>query len=250
MTMRGLTTRAFLAWLSVASCNFDAAFNRYCSGNSRCQADAGSAPEAGPETGPEAARPEAAPEAGPEAGPETGQGNDVGDADPWRPISFPKNCSASGGCSAPDEICNPREQVCMKTCNSQIDCPPWLDLCIDPRFSSMRGPKVCSCTASSCNKYASGYTCNPLNGQCERICTTDQDCSSFQPARTCEQVSGLCQPIPQTCSSNSDCHLPDHPRCDPVALVCSGCLSASDCTGRSDGFSQCSPSGGCVNSQP
>jgi hypothetical protein len=41
MKTGGIPTKTMLALLGVASCNFDAAFKRYCDNNPRCQADAG-----------------------------------------------------------------------------------------------------------------------------------------------------------------------------------------------------------------
>lgn len=226
MKTSGMATKAMLALLGFASsCNFDSAFKRYCDNNPRCQADAGPTLE-------------------------VGQGSEVKDAELPPSIPSPKNCASPNDCSAPDEFCHPLSQVCMKTCNAPTDCPPWLGGCSDPRGGPLRGQKVCSCTAQSCNNFATLFTCNPSDGLCERICGTDQDCSGFQPARTCDQQRGWCLPIPQTCAGSADCLSAAQPRCDFVSLLCAGCASSADCAGRPDGLSQCTPAGNCVGPQP
>ena len=168
--------------------------------------------------------------------------------EPPRSIPPPKNCASPNDCSFSDEFCHPTNQVCMKTCNGASDCPPWLGNCSDNRGGSRSGPKVCSCTAQRCNDYATNFTCNPIDGLCERICGSDQDCSGFQPPRFCDQQYGFCVPVPKSCSVSADCP-PAQPRCDTVMLLCAGCFSSADCAGRPDGASQCSPSGGCIGPQ-
>ena len=251
MKIDGIAARVMLALFGLASCNFDAALKRYCDNNPNCHADAGPTLEVGFELGlevePEVGL-EVGPEAGLEVGLEVGQGGEVSDAEFLSPIPPPKNCTSSNDCSSPDEFCSPLGQVCVKTCNGPADCPPWLGSCSDTRGGPTRGPKVCSCTFQSCNNYSNVFTCNPSAGLCERACGNDQDCSGFPP-RICDLPTGLCKAVPQTCSVSSDCPS-EQPRCDATSLVCSGCLSSTDCTGRSDGFSQCSQSGSCVGPPP
>jgi len=237
-----MATKAMLALLGLASCNFDAAFKRYCDNNPHCQADAGSASDVGPDIGPDAGL-----EVGPDAGPDSA----VNDAEFWPAIPSPKPCASSSDCSGPDEVCHPFSQVCVRTCNSLADCQPWpwLGSCSDPRGGGpSRGQKICSCTALSCNSYASGFVCDS-DGSCKPICKSDQDCLGFPLPRACDLPTGLCKLIPQPCSVSTDCP-PMQPRCDPTSLVCTGCVSSADCAGRPDGVSlQCGPTGGCVGPQ-
>lgn len=238
MSIRGIAQGSVLVLLGLASCNFDAAFKRYCDNNPRCQADAGFAPEVGLETGLET---------GPEAGLEVARGSEVNDVEPPWSIPLPKACTVPNDCSGTNEICHPISQVCVKTCNVPTDCPAWLGSCSDSRGGPTRGPKVCSCTAASCNSYK-GYVCDS-DGSCKPICVSDQDCLGFPLQRTCDGTTGFCKPISQPCSVSADCPLMQ-PRCDPTSLVCSSCLSSADCAGRSDGgLGQCGSAGGCVGPQ-
>jgi hypothetical protein len=241
MKTGGIATKAMFALFGLASCNFDAAFNRYCDNNPRCQSDAGPIADMGPDVGQDVV---------PDFVPDVGPGSEVNDAASQPAISPPKTCASLTDCSASDEVCHPISQVCVKTCNGPTDCPAWLGSCSDIRGGpTTRGPKVCSCTFQSCNNYSSNFTCNPSGGLCERACGNDQDCLGALPPRTCDLPTGLCVPIAQTCSVSSDCP-PMQPRCDPTSLVCTECVSSTDCAGRSDGGSlQCGPAGGCVGPQ-
>lgn len=204
------------------SCDFDAAFKHYCENNPQCKADAGTA----------------------------GQARDGGDAVSATPIPPPRTCGPTNPCATPFEVCHPFGLVCMTTCNSPADCPPWLDTCtaIRDAYGTVYTPKVCTCTSAQiCNSYASIFTCNPSDNLCERLCATTQDCVGFQPPRVCDELSGLCVVVPPTCYSNANCPLAAQPRCDPFSLRCTGCVSPSDCAARLDGFTQCSPDGSCVS---
>ena len=245
----------------VVSCNFDAAFKRYCENNPRCLPDSGIRPEAG--TGPDSGSgleagtgpdSESGLEAGtgPEAGigPEAGQSFDVNVVDATQFIPTPKNCGPSTPCVGPREVCHPFGQVCMQTCTSSADCPPWLDTCAE--IPDSKGPghasKVCNCTSGQvCNNYASGFTCNPSDNLCEPLCASPQDCSGFQPARTCVQKIGVCLSTSPPCFSSAECPSAAQPRCDPVSSRCVGCLMPSDCAGRPDSLTQCSSDGSCVS---
>lgn len=236
-----------LALLGAASsCDFDAAFRRYCEQSGECAKDASAGPEAtaGPEasSGPEV-------NSGPEVSSEldVGLGRDSEDSRAGGRIPPPKMCNRNNDCG-PYEICHPFGQVCMRTCNSNTDCPPWLDTCVEIRDPSgnVRAPPVCQCSSAQiCDSFNSGFTCHPMDHLCERLCANAQDCGIFQPPRTCEQVSGLCQTTTPPCASNADCPYATQPHCDLVTRRCLGCTSAADCADRSDGLTQCSPNGSC-----
>jgi hypothetical protein len=252
------------------SCNFDSAFQRYCENNPRCLADAASGPAAGPEVGPEA-KPDAEPELGPqvepdaeaEPGPEAepdagpGPGLDVGPSrnpgrdggpDGLMAIRPPRSCSSPTDCNGLNEICHPFGQVCMTTCRTSTDCPPWLDACaeISDPSGARRSPKVCGCTPwSSCDSYVPGFRCNPADNLCEPPCHTTFDCSVFQQPRVCNPDTNFCSPT-QSCLSDADCYSAAQPHCDLTLSSCVGCVSAADCSGRVDGLSECSPNGSCV----
>jgi hypothetical protein len=229
------------------ACNFDAAFDNYCAKNPRCAADAAAGPEAGKEAGPEA---------GPDLGPDNGgepaadAGSDMGpDTGGQGQIRPPKSCSSRYECAS-NEICHPVGLVCMLTCKTAQDCPPYLDTCAEIRDSGggARTPKVCTCTvARVCDDYARGFVCHPTDNLCERLCGNTQDCSAFQPARVCDQLSGFCQSTIPSCASNGNCPTASQPHCDLGISRCVGCLDNSDCAGRSDGLTQCSATGSCVS---
>ena len=241
MKTGGIASKAMLALFGLASCNFDAAFKRYCENNPRCQADAGPTSDVGPDLGPDL---DVGPDAAPDVAPDAVPGSEVNDVDSRPAISPPKTCASPNDCSGSNEVCNPISQVCVKTCNSPTDCPAWLGSCSGASGGPMRGQNVCSCTALSCNSYP-GFVCDS-DGSCKPICKIDQDCLGFPLPRACDPPTGLCKPIPQACSLSSDCP-PMQPRCDPSSLLCAGCISSDDCAGRSDGGSlQCGPAGGCV----
>ena len=248
MKSSGIAT--MLSLFGLASCNFDAAFNRYCENNPRCQGDAGPKLETAPAS-------DVAPMSDlrptPDVAPtlEVGQGSDVNDAESRPPIPQPMTCSPPNRCSSAGEFCHPISQICVKTCNGPADCPPWLVSCSDTLGGPPRGQKFCSCSATSCNSYAPGFVCDSTDGLCKPICTTDQDCSGGPVPRACDQMSGVCVPTPQTCSSNIDCTSQALPHCDPTTLLCTGCVTAADCAGRTDGgASQCGPGGYCVGPMP
>jgi hypothetical protein len=222
--------------LGMLACDFDAAMDRYCAGNARCAPDAGLR-DASSNDAPLA--------------------DDVGppldgppDNNPGLPIPPPMSCGPSNGCNAPNQVCHPFAQVCLDLCTSAEDCPHYLDTCaeiVDPEGNA-RTPKVCTCTsAQACNGYSAGFTCNPTDGLCERLCAGNRECGMFQPMRFCDRLSGTCQSTTPSCSASSDCPSPGQPRCDPVTLRCTGCVSDSDCSGRPDGLVRCGSNGGCVS---
>ena len=244
---------AVLLFAGAVSCNFDAAFERYCANNPSCpRSDAGARPETAPDTTPDAP-PDIAPDttAIPDTSmgaPEVG-GREGGSDQPFPPPP-PKTCTSRDGCGA-GEICHPFGNVCMKMCNTVDDCPPYLDACAEiaePNGGPVRTQKVCKCTITqNCNNYAGNYTCNSLDNLCEHICGNQQDCSRFEPARTCEPGSGQCL---NTCFSNRDCPVATQPRCDPSTSRCTGCTADTDCSSRPDGLAQCDASGACVRPSP
>lgn len=139
----------------------------------------------------------------------------------------------------------------MTVCNTAADCPRYLDTCVEIKDPSgnARTPKVCTCTSAQvCNSYSAGFTCNPTDSLCERLCASSPDCSVFQPARICDQLSGLCLSATPSCSSNSDCQSASQPHCDSVTLRCTGCVTDSDCASRPDGLVKCGSGGSCVAS--
>ena len=219
----------------VASCNFDAALKRYCENNPQCVRDSSVGPELG--WGPETS-----------SGPETSPPLDAGDAADSMPIPPPTICSPSLPCIGPREVCHPLGQVCMTTCTGPADCPPW-DTCAELRDrGSGPGTKVCTCTSAQvCHSYANDFTCNPTDNLCERLCASAQDCSTFQPARVCDPFYSVCVSATSSCSVNTDCPSADQPHCDPNGLRCTGCVGPTDCSSRTDGLTQCSPSGSCVS---
>ena len=215
----------------VASCNFDAAFKRYCENNPQCVRDSSVGPEIGfqPETS---------------SGPETSPPRDAGDAATSMTLPLPRICGPSLPCAGPRDVCHPSGQVCMTTCNGPADCPPW-DTCAPLRaLGSGPGTSVCTCTSAQvCNSYASNLTCNPADNKCERLCASDQDCWMFQPPRVCDPVYSVCV----SCSANTDCPSANQPHCDSVSFRCTGCVGPLDCSYRTDGLTQCSSNGSCVS---
>jgi hypothetical protein len=229
------------AWGFCGACNFGSAFDSYCAGNRRCAADAAVVPEAAPDLGPDTGF-DAVVDAEPDVGPDTGGFGGLGQIRP------PRSCSSRADCGA-NEICHPFGQVCMITCKTALDCPEYLDTCTEIRDSGWesRAVKVCACSTSRvCDSFARGFLCNATDNLCERICFNDPECSMFKPSRTCDQTQHLCQGPPQIfCSSNAKCLSPAQPRCDLANSRCVGCLDSNDCAGRTDGLSQCSPTGSC-----
>jgi hypothetical protein len=209
----------------LAACDFDAAFTRYCDNNPNCPtADAAGAAD-------------------------TAQPRDAADAPPLLPIPPPRNCGPFNPCSNPNEFCHPFGLVCMTTCMTAADCPPWLDTCVEIRDPSgtVWSPKVCTCNSVSvCSDYQDGFTCNLVDSLCERLCRSTSDCYLFAPPRVCDQFQGTCLLSSAPCHSNPDCPSPFLPRCDPYSLRCTGCVSFYDCVGRPDGNTQCSATGACT----
>jgi hypothetical protein len=229
----------FTPALGMFACNFDAAMDHYCANNPRCFRDAGV-------PGPRDASSNDSPVAD-AAGPSPDAAADLA---PSPPIWPPMSCGTSNGCNGPSQICHPFAQVCLALCTSVADCPSYLDTCteiLDPEGNA-RTPKVCTCSsAQACNGYSAGFTCNPTDGLCERLCASTRECGFFQPMRFCDRLSGMCQSTTPSCSTNSDCHSPGQPRCDPVTLRCTGCVSNSDCSTRTDGLLTCGTNGSCVS---
>jgi hypothetical protein len=236
---------ALLLFAGAVSCNFDAAFGRYCADNPSCpRADAGVGPETAPDIPPDTTAIPDTSTAAPEVG------GREGGSDQSFPPPPPKICTSRDSCGA-GEICHPFGNVCMKTCNTVDDCPPYLDACaeITDRNGGVVGaPKVCKCTNTpNCNNYGTNFTCNSLDNLCEHICNGQQDCSRFEPARTCDQNDGQCL---NTCYGNRDCPSATQPRCDPSTSRCAGCTSDYDCGNRPDGLTRCDASGACVRPSP
>jgi hypothetical protein len=228
--------RWVLGLLGLATgCNFDAAFQRYCKDNPQCQQDSGTGGNLN-------------------GSPDSGSGQKLDGGSGWGqlPMQPPRSCLSNAQCNTPSEICHPFTLICLLTCASAVDCPPWLGVCteiVNPFSGVPLTAKVCLCTgASACNSYASGFTCHPGDGICEKLCSGPQDCTSFGSPRSCDLQTGWCvysPPLPP-CVSNADCPSPTQPRCDPGSFVCVGCLSAQDCIGWPGGLTQCSLTGACV----
>lgn len=238
-----------LAW--AASCNFDAAFERYCQNNPRCaRPDGATGLETAPDTVPDTTPDMTVPPDTPVMPADGGFGRDLlGDGFPPLLPPPPRSCRQDNDCSA-KEVCHPLANVCMKTCATFDDCPPFLDTCAelsDEGGVPMSTIQVCQCRiADNCASYARNFTCNAYDNLCERMCRSNQDCQIFDPPRVCSVTSGLCQRASGSCSSNRDCQ-PSQPRCDLVASHCAGCLGPLDCAYRPDGLTQCSPTGACVS---
>jgi hypothetical protein len=240
-----------------AGCDFDGAFKRYCQGNPQCRSDAR------PETGLQAKDAATGAGTGPEIkdaaeGPETGleikdaaTGAETGPDTAFLPprILPPRNCTSSDQCQGPDNVCHPFGKVCLKSCSSAADCPPWLDTCAEIRdpYGTASTPKVCTCSmAASCDKAASGFACNFLDGLCEKECQGPSECAYFQPPRVCDQMAGLCMATMPNCSVNAHCPAPSQPRCDTVNRRCVSCASNNDCVSRPDGLARCDLNGSCI----
>lgn len=228
------TTWGLWAVSAVAlSCNFDAAFERYCENNPECRKDAAIGPEAGPESGPE-----------------TSPNRDAGGVEKPRTIPEPKVCGRNNeGCDSRNEVCHPFGQVCMRKCETAADCPAWLDTCVEIRDPNgqVRTDRVCTCSSSQvCNSYDTNFLCHPSDNLCEPLCANDDNCSRYQPTRFCDRLTSLCVRKVSLCDGNWDCPSAAQPHCDPVSQRCTGCVDDSDCSERTDGLGQCGSTGTCV----
>ncbi|MBN2575741.1 MAG: hypothetical protein JXP73_14340 [Deltaproteobacteria bacterium] len=215
------------------SCDFDAAFERYCENNPACQKDAAAGPEAGPDSGPE-----------------TDPNRDAGEGERSRSIALPKVCGRNNeGCDSRNEVCHPFGQVCMRKCETADDCPPWLDTCAEIREpgGQARTGRVCMCSSTKvCNSYDADFVCHNADNLCEPLCENDDDCSRYQPTRFCDRLTSQCVRDVRICLGNWDCPSAAQPHCDPVSQRCTGCVDDSDCSERPDGLVQCGPTGSCV----
>jgi hypothetical protein len=244
---------AISAFLGMAlSCNFDAAFNRYCEDNPRCMADSGTGPDVAQNfdvNRDDASTDDASTD---DASTDDASTGDASTGDAMQSIPAPKNCGGRSNHCASNEVCNPYGQVCMQTCTTLADCPTWFDSCseLHDNKGALYPQKVCNCTSSdSCSGYAGAFLCNKLDGLCERSCAISQECSGFDPIRTCEIMRGLCQPATPSCTSGAGCVSAAQPRCDLAMGRCVGCVMPSDCAGRPDGQTECSSGGACVSPQ-
>lgn len=235
--MRGACVRALaaLVWLWPA-CNFDSAFARYCQNNPHCRFDAGG-PETGRETGDSA--PEIPPDVLPDAEPEVVADADVGGGGAPS-LQPPSSCRMAADCPGPNQVCDQGARICLTTCRSSADCPPGNDTCV----GGWRGVGVCMCTSlQACDAAASGFRCNPADKVCEPSCYVPNDCWAFNPPRVCDSYSGFCRP---PCDSNYECPTADLPHCDQGSGLCTGCIDATDCSDRMDGFTECGTTGSCM----
>jgi hypothetical protein len=215
-----------------SSCNFDAAFARYCSNNPYCRGDAASDRVAGP---------------GESAVPADVAGDAyvaVVDAG----LGWPPSCESSSDCPGPAQICI--KQMCMTTCSTNGDCPPGNDFCVGSGGPGSEPPPptrggLCICRSSySCAAMANGFLCNPGDGLCEPPCYQPADCATLVPPRACDTDDHLCKPW---CSSNMSCPESYQPHCDATSGLCGGCVSQDDCSGRTDGLTECSSIGVCAS---
>ena len=190
------------------SCNFDAAFARYCSNNPYCRGDAAS------DRGQDQMSPQCQPMSRAMLMWQWSTQASAGRA----------SCESSSDCPGPAQICI--KQMCMTTCSANGDCPPGNDFCVGsggpgseppPGLSGRYGPTrggLCICRSSySCAAMANGFLCNPGDGLCEPPCYQPADCATFVPPRTCDTDDHLCKPW---CRSNMSCSgvLPAALRCD------------------------------------
>lgn len=219
-----MNARAFLLLGLLGACNFDAAFSRYCQNNPNCKPDAGKdlGPNPSPDLGPDLSMDTFVP---PDSGrPDGGGGGRPDSGGGGLPPFFMRSCASPADCNAPMETCHPTTQTCIPTCRSPADCPYWLDACIDPRGpfggpTSM--PRICACSNS-------------------------QVCRQLSPDFSCNAADNLCTP---PCYSNADCPTLRTPRkCSPFSNVCVECVETTDCSGRTDGFTECDSRGLCVRS--
>lgn len=241
---------AISAFLGMAlSCNFDAAFNRYCENNPRCMADSGTGPDVTQNFDVNRDDVSMADVSTDDVSTDDASTDDASADDAMQYIPAPKSCGGHSNFCASNEVCNPYGQVCMQTCTTLNDCPKWFDSCAEVHDNKYP-QKVCSCTSNdSCSSYAGAFLCNKLDGLCERSCAISQDCFAFEPIRTCDIKAALCQPSTLSCASGAGCVSAAQPRCDIAIGRCLGCILPSDCAGRPDGQTECSASGACVSPQ-
>jgi hypothetical protein len=236
---------AAVIWFG-SSCNFDAAFARYCSDNPRCQGDAAGDWQHGP------AGSAATDEAGGEVSSEGGLETEAA-------VLPTMSCATDDNCAGPGQIC--RQHMCMTTCSGNGDCTLGNDTCFGiaglgpgllpgdclPGSDACDSAPVglCVCVSSySCQSVASGFLCNPIDRLCEAPCYETEDCATFVSPRACDTDDHFCKP---TCSSNASCPDPYQPRCDPTTGLCGVCVEAADCSSRPDGLTECGSFGACVS---
>lgn len=216
MTRRFAIACSVLLLGSAAACSFDDAFDRYCRDNPNCALDAGV---------------------------DRGGGfrSDLPPAPPPRICAQPRDCEFGR------EVCHPQGRICVLACQSVADCPAGSGGCAEV-YDPLGGRplRICTCTAELCAGANPATICHPVDNICEPACTGDAECGAYMPPRLCDRLLGACLQKSPACRGNRDCPNPSRPRCDPLGLLCVGCLSSADCQGRPDGLLDCSPIGGCI----
>jgi hypothetical protein len=241
------STSVTLLFLVATACNFDDAFNRYCKNNPQCSADAAADAPAGNDGSRGQDADTSSPPVDAPAGNDGSVGQDA-DTSSLPPIPPPFSCdpSSSTPCPRATDICDPVALVCLIRCNSQSDCPDYLDSC-EPLLPNGGAtmPSVCRCSSTEAcvNRGGSAFACHRDDRLCERLCNSTRDCSIFLPQhRVCDRISQLCL----GCLTAMDCFSPSQPACDRATERCTGCTSNADCANRPDGLYQCTPSGACA----
>ena len=217
-----------LGLVAASSCDFDTAFRQYCKGNPKCQegalSDAGGEPDAA-------------------SGPDRAPGQVPNDLAPS--IPSPKTCAPVVDDCGPDEICHPINQICMKRCMGDGDCPRelGLDRCEEIRVPGLERTRVCRCSGwQVCDSVGNDLTCSDEDRLCEPRCSETGDCSGFLQPRVCDVMTGECK---RPCFNSRDCSDSARPRCDLSTQLCMGCQEPADCYNRPDGFIQCNSDGTC-----
>jgi hypothetical protein len=237
--------------VAASSCDFDAAFRQYCKDTHNCT-DAASPPDTADTASPldradAASPPDTADAASP---PDTADAASPPDLesppeDTAPPFWMPKSCGPGIGECGSDELCNSMNQICMKKCNGDGDCPHelGLDRCEDVGMGGRERIRVCKCSGwVSCESAGNDLICNNVDRLCEPRCSVREDCNVFSQGRVCDAVSGECK---RPCKENWECNDPDYPRCDWGTGLCKPCVESGDCYGRFDNRTECM-SGSCV----
>ncbi len=158
-------------------------------------------------------------------------------------------CTTNADCSA-GEICHPRAQVCVQTCETSADCPDTAKNC-EVLAGTSPEARICKCqTDALCaggDATGTSTICSDAFEICVTKCGSDNDCPS---GYTCEQSTGQCRASSgagctyDSCGAGQNCNLTTG-QCESAATCSPASPSPGTCT-----YGQFCPSSGLCDFVP
>lgn len=100
-----------------------------------------------------------------------------------------ESCTTDETCPD-DSLCHPLAKVCVKSCESETDCPSNAKSCTGVSTASGTEKKFCQCQSTELCEGDEDVICTDEEKVCAPKCTNDVDCTF---GRQCDTATGNCR---------------------------------------------------------